>query len=84
MKVKRRSRQLKLHYSGYRPKCKKGEHVLSVTLTGMTTTWSNDRIAPSGSFDSDAQTLMLDDGASACITNDANDFIEHPKGLTKR
>ena len=84
MKVKRRSHPLKLRYSGYRPKRKKGEHVLCVALTGMTTTWTNDRIAPSGTFDSDAQTLMLDDGASACITNDSNDFIEPPKRVNKK
>ena len=84
MKVKRRSRPLKLRYSGYRPKRKKGEHVLSVALTGMPTMWSNDRIAASGTFDSDAQTLMLDDGASACITNNANDFNEPPKRVNKK
>ena len=85
MKVKRRSHQLKLHYSGYRPKRKKGEYVLSITLTGMTTTWSNDRIAPSGSFDSDAQTLMLDDGASAFASQTTPMIsLNHPKGSTKR
>ena len=30
-------------------------------------------------FDSDSQTLMVDDGASACITNDKNDFIGTPR-----
>ena len=30
-------------------------------------------------FDSDSQALMLNDGASACITNDNDDFIEPPK-----
>ena len=50
----------------------------------MTTTWSNDRITPSGTFDSDSQVLMLDDGASACITNDRRDFIEPPKRVDRK
>ena len=84
MKIKRRSRPLKLRYSGYLPKLKKGKHVLRAPLTGMATTWSSEQIAPMGTFDSDAQTLMLDDGASACITNDANDFIQPPKRVDKK
>ena len=52
-------------------------------LTGMTTTWSSEQVAPSGTFDSDAQTLMLDDDASACITNDINDFIQPPERVDK-
>ena len=84
MKVRRRSHPHKLHYSGHRPKCKKGKHVLSAALTSMTTTWSSEQLAPSGTFDSDAQTLMLDDGASACITKDANDFIEPPKRVNRK
>ena len=54
------------------------------TLTGMTTTWSNERTAPSGTFDSDSQVLMLDDGALACITNDKRDFIELPKRVDRK
>ena len=44
----------------------------------MTTTWTNGTsdIPPGQQFDSDSQALMLDDGASACITNDKRDFIE--------
>ena len=38
--------------------------------------WENGRTASPGTFDSDSQALMLDDGALACITNDKNDFIE--------
>ena len=83
MKIKQRSRPLKLRYSRYRPKRKKGKHALCAPLTCMTTTWSSEQIAPSGTFDPDAQTVMLDDGASACITNDINDFIQPPKGSTK-
>ena len=73
----------KLRYSGHRPKRKKGKHVLSAALTGMRTTWSSEQIAPTFTFDSDAQTLMLDDGASASFTNDVNDFIEPPKRVNK-
>ena len=50
----------------------------------MTTTWTNERLAPSGSFDSDLQVLMLDDGASACITNNINDFTEPPKRVDRK
>ena len=46
MKVRRRSHPPKLRYSGHRPKDKKGKHVLGAALTGMTTTWSDERIAP--------------------------------------
>ena len=84
LKVRHRSHPPKLHYSGHRPKRKKGKHVLRAALTGMTTTWSSEQITPSGTFDSDAQTLMLDEGTSACITNDANDFIEPPKRVNKK
>ena len=83
MKIKRRSRPLKLRYTGYRPKRKKGKHALRAPLTGMTTTWSSEQIAPLGTFDSDAQTLMLEDRASACIMNDINDFIQPPKRVDK-
>ena len=84
MKVRRRAQPQKLRYSGHRPKRKKGKRVLSVALTGMTMTWSKEQIAPSGTFDSDAQTLMLNDGASSCITNDANDFNEPPKKVDRK
>ena len=50
----------------------------------MTTTWANGRSAPSRSFDSDSQMLMLDDGASACITNNINDFTESPKRVDRK
>ena len=84
MKVRRRLRPLELRYSGYRPKCKKGKYVPNVALTCMTTKWSNDQIVQPSTFDSDAQALMLDDGASACITNDPHDFIEPPKRVDKK
>ena len=47
-------------------------------------TWTNERITPSGTFDSDSQALMLDDGASACITKDTRDFIEPPKRVDRK
>ena len=79
MKVKRRAR---LCYSGYRPKRKKGKYTPHTPLTSMATTWSREQIAKAR-FDSDAQSLMLDDGASACITNDINDFIHPPQKVDK-
>ena len=50
------------------------------TIPVMTTTWTSGTfdILPGRQFDSDSQALMLDDGASACITNDKRDFIEPP------
>ena len=83
MKVKRRARPPQLRYSGYSPKRKKGKYALHTPLTSMTTTWSREQITKAR-FDSDAQSLMLDDGASACIMNDINDFINPPPNrLTK-
>ena len=79
MKVQRQYRPSRLHYSRHRHRHKKGKPILNATLTGMTTTWANDRMASSGMFDSDSQALMLDDGALACITNNKDDFIELSK-----
>ena len=48
----------------------------------MTSTWPNRWATPQArdkQFDSDSHTLMLDDGASVCITNCMDDFIESPK-----
>ena len=50
----------------------------------MTTTWDSHHSPSQGTFDSDAQSLMLDDGASACITNDKEDFIEPPKRVDRK
>ena len=41
--------------------------------------WVQDSNASPSMFDSDSQALMLDDGASACITNDKNNFTEPPR-----
>ena len=79
MKVRRHYRILGFHYYGYCHRRKKRKLVPQASLTGMTTTWNSPRSPSQGTFDSDAQALMLDDGASACITNDKQDFIEPPK-----
>ena len=50
----------------------------------MTTTWASERTPSQRSFDSDSQALMLDDRASACITNDKEDFIEPPKCVVRK
>ena len=52
----------------------------------MTTTWTNGTsdIPPGRQFDSDSQALMLDDGASACITNNKRDFIEPPTRVNRK
>ena len=69
-------------YFGHRYRCKKYRCGLHTALTSMTTTWANEwSKSPSlgRQFDSDLQALMLGDCASACITNDKDDFIEPPK-----
>ena len=47
----------------------------------MTTTWEDgiSKTSLGRQFDSDSRTLMIDDGASACITNDKGDFTEPPR-----
>ena len=79
MKARRRLRHQGHQYSGHRHRRKKRKLVPQVILTGMTTTWNSPCSPSQGTFDSDAQALMLDDGASACITNDKGDFMEPPK-----
>ena len=52
------------------------------TDTNMTSTWANPWSVPrvpARQFDSEMHDLMLDDGASACITNCKEDFVEPPK-----
>ena len=56
-------------------------------VTSMTSTWSRHWSAPSTrvkQFDSDSHVLMLDDGASACITNCEEDFIKPPKRVDQK
>ena len=53
----------------------------------MTSTWPNgwtSTQATGRQFDSDSQALMLDNGTSACITNDKHDFIEPPKRVDRK
>ena len=84
MKDQRHNRPPGLRYSGHRHRRKKGKPILNATITGMTTTWSGEQTPSLGMFDSDLQALMLDDGASACITNDKEDFIELPKRVDRK
>ena len=53
----------------------------------MSTTWANrtPKIPPGRQqLDSNSRSLMLDDGASACITNDKGDCIEPPKRVDRK
>ena len=52
----------------------------------MTTTWANgtSNTPPGRQFDSDSRALMLDDGDSACITNDKGDFIKPPTKVNRK
>ena len=54
------------------------------TIPAMTTTWATGETPPGRQFDSDSRALMLDDGASACITNDKGDFIEPPTKVNRK
>ena len=61
------------------------DHMLHDSIPVMTTTWEDNVSKPLGKqFDSDSRTLMIDDGASACITNDKGDFIEPPKKVNRK
>ena len=75
MKVRRHYRTLGFQHYGYRHRRKKRKLVPQASLTGMTTTWNSPSLPAQGTFDSDAQALMLDDGASGCSSN-------HPSGWT--
>ena len=84
MKVQRQYRSLGHCYSGHRHRRKKGKPIINATLSGMTTTLANNRMASPGTFDSDSQALRLDDGASACISDDKNDSIEPPQRVDRK
>ena len=84
MKVQRRRRPLGFFNYSFHPRRKKYKASLHASLTGMTTTWAQDSNASPGMFDSDSQSLMLDDGASACITNDKNDFTDPPRRVDRK
>ena len=84
VKARQRYRTPSLPFNGYRHRRKKRKLVPPTSMTGMTMTWDSHNSPSQGIFDSDAQALMLDDGASACITNDKEDFIEPPKRVDKK
>ena len=87
IKVRRRYQPQKPRMCGKRTRPKKQSQVYLTHLTNMTSTWSNQwsaRRAPGRQFDSDSHDLMLDDGASACITNCKEDFIEPPKRVDRK
>ena len=53
----------------------------------MTSTWSHQWSVPRAQAkqsDSDSNAIMLDDGASACITNCNEHFIESPKRVDRK
>ena len=84
IKVRRHYRTPGLQYNGYRHRRNKRKPVPQTSLTGMTMTWDSRTSQAQGVFDSDTQALMLDDGASACITNNMADFIKPPKRVYKK
>ena len=62
------------------------DRLLHDSIPVMTTTWEDSvSKTPSGrQFYSDSRTLVIDDGASACITNDKGDFIEPPTKVNRK
>ena len=52
----------------------------------MTMTWEDgvSKMSLGRQFDSDSHTLMIDDGASACITNDKGDITEPPTKVNRK
>ena len=87
IQVRRRYRPQKPRTCGTRTRQKKRRHVPSTQVINMTSTWSTQWSAPRAQatqFDSDSHILMLDDGASACITNCKEDFVEPPKHMDRK
>ena len=87
LKTRRRYRPRQPWTCGRRTRQKKQRSVASPPVINMTSTWSNQWSAPrvhARQFDSDSYKLMLDDGASACITNCKNDFVEPPKRVDRK
>ena len=84
MKVQRRRRPPRLYSYSFRPRRKKYKSGLHPPMVSMTTTWAQNSDTSPSRFDSDSQALMLDDGASACITNDKNDFTEPPRRVDRK
>ena len=70
-----------------RAKQKRHRYTARDHVTCLTSTWSRQWSAPrtrAKQLDSDSHILMLDDGASACITNCKEDFIEPPKKVNRK
>ena len=87
IKVRRRYQPRKLRTCGRRTRQKKQRRASLIQVTNMTSTWSNPGAStrpPARQFDSDSHALMLDDGASACITNCKEDFVEPPKRVDRK
>ena len=82
IKTRRRYRPRQPRTCGRCTRQKKQRSVAFTQVINMTSTWSNQWPAPrvhARQFDSDSYKLMLDDGASACITNCKEDFVEPPQ-----
>ena len=89
MKVRRKYRSQGPRVAGPRRRCYKKvprDRLLHDSIPVMTTAWEdNGAKTPLGrQFDSDSLTLMIDDGVSACITNDKGDFIEPPTKVNRK
>ena len=87
IRVRQRYRPKKPRTSTKRARQKRQRHISITQVTSMTSTWSRHWSAPRAratQFDSDSHVLMLDDGASACITNCKEDFIEPPKRVDRK
>ena len=87
MKVRRSYRPPKPWTYGRRTRQKKHRRASLAQVTNMTSTWFNPGAStrpPARQFDSDSHDLMLDDGASACITNCEDDFVEPPKRVNRK
>ena len=87
IRVRRRYHTKKPRTCSKRTRQKRQHHISIIQVTSMTSTWSRHWSAPHArakQFDSDSYVLMLDDGASACITNCKEDFIEPPKRVDRK
>ena len=87
IKTRRRYRPRQLRTCGRRTRQKKPCPDEITPVINMTSTWSNHWPVPRAharQFYSDSYKLMLDDGASACITNCKDDFVEPPKRVDRK
>ena len=87
IRVRLRYHPQKLRTGTKRTRQKRQCFVPYAQITSMTTTWPHQWSAPRArtqQFDSDSHAFMLDDRASACITNCKEDFIESPKRVDRK